>query len=221
MYVLPRGGLFLTLGLLIAALMPAPAVGAAQPVPAQAAMVEGSRTDFQTWGFAAQVPVGGTLTWTNLGTQPHTVTAADGSFDSGAVAPGWEAALEFRSPGVFAYACTLHPSMKGYVVVSPDSVNAGPKMAIVEGNPSDETTWGYAVSVQVGQSVTWTNLGGQAHAVTAADGSYDSGLVNHGSDLTLEFDKPGVFAYLCGPHPWMRGNVAVNPLAAEDPVATP
>jgi plastocyanin len=36
----------------------------------------------------AAVGAGDTITWTNEGAEPHTVTAFDGSFDSGILMPG-------------------------------------------------------------------------------------------------------------------------------------
>jgi len=204
---LRRGGLLLTGGLLAATLTAVPAV--AQSNVAPAAMVEASPTDITAWGFAGVVPVGGTMTWTNLGAQPHTATATDGSFDSGLVAPGASASVTLATPGTFAYICSVHPTMKGFMVVSGDATSATP-LAMVEPNPSDINTWGFAVSVPATQSIAWTNLGTQAHTVTAVDGSFDSGLVAPGGSAQLEFDTPGVYAYTCTPHPWMKGNVAVN-----------
>jgi plastocyanin len=201
-------------GLLIAALAAAsvPAVAVAQS-EAPAAMVEGSSSDINSWGFAPRVPVGGTLTWTNMGAQAHTVTASDGSFDSGTVAPGDDATIEFDTPGLFPYVCSIHPAMKGFVVVSPDASDDGPSMAIVEGRPTVASTWGFGIDVDAGQSVTWANAGSQAHTATATDGSFDTGLVAPGKSASVEFDTPGVFAYVCTPHPWMKANVAVNPVA--------
>jgi plastocyanin len=181
----------------------------AQSAGAPAAMVEGSPTDINSWNFAARVPVGGTITWSNQGSQGHSVTASDGSFDSGIVAPGASATIGFDTPGIFAYVCTPHPWMKGTVVVSADAPSASP-MAMVEGNISDINSWGFAVSVSAGQSINWTNLGTQAHSVTAADGSFDTGLVAPGGSAQLEFDTPGIYAFACTPHPWMKGSVAVN-----------
>jgi hypothetical protein len=48
----------------------------------------------------------------------HTVTADDGSFDSGPRRYG-EFRLVFDHPGTFHYFCRIHPSMVGTVVVTP------------------------------------------------------------------------------------------------------
>jgi plastocyanin len=182
---------------------------AAQDLPSPQAMVELNSSDINTWGFAAMVPVGGTIGWTNMGSQAHSATGANGAFDTGLVAPGASASIQFDSAGKFAYVCTPHPWMKGYVVVTPDATIA-PSMAMVEANPSDINSWGFAVSVSAGQTVAWSNTGTQAHSVTATDGSFDTGLVTPASTAPLEFDTPGLFPYVCTPHPWMKGAVVVS-----------
>ncbi len=47
----------------------------------------------------------------------HTVTADDGSFDSGTQSSGFVFSHTFRTPGTYAYHCTLHAGMKGQVTV--------------------------------------------------------------------------------------------------------
>jgi len=66
------------------------------------------------------VKVGTTVTWTNTDSATHTVTWADGSPASGSLTVGGTAYTRtFDSPGTFAYACGIHPAMKGTVVVEP------------------------------------------------------------------------------------------------------
>jgi plastocyanin len=64
------------------------------------------------------VPAGATVTWTNAGSRPHTVTADDGSFDSGRLDPGEQFSQTFDQPGTFAYHCGFHPDMQGSIVVT-------------------------------------------------------------------------------------------------------
>jgi len=66
---------------------------------------------------ALTLEAGQTVTWTNRGFTPHTVTAAGGEFDSGRLNVGESFKVTFSTPGTFAYACTIHPSMKGNVTV--------------------------------------------------------------------------------------------------------
>jgi plastocyanin len=67
---------------------------------------------------AVTIGVNETVTWSNLGQKTHTVTADDGSFNSGPLAPGDAYATVFPKAGTFTYHCTIHPNvMKGTVTV--------------------------------------------------------------------------------------------------------
>jgi plastocyanin len=63
------------------------------------------------------VSTGATVTWVNNDTTPHTVTADDGSFNSGTIAVGAKFTRVFSTSGTFLYHCTIHPEMTGTVVV--------------------------------------------------------------------------------------------------------
>lgn len=74
----------------------------------------------QTWGYSADpivVGVGDTITWVNSGIAPHSVTAYDGSFDSGIMPSGAVWSMTASTPGVFGYYCTLHPDMRATLIV--------------------------------------------------------------------------------------------------------
>ena len=47
--------------------------------------------------------------WTNDDTIEHTVTADDGSFDSGSLYHGQNFENTFDTPGEFSYHCSIHP----------------------------------------------------------------------------------------------------------------
>ncbi len=71
---------------------------------------------------AVHVAVGTSVEWDNTGRNPHTVTADDGSRDSGNLSPGKTFTITFDKPGVFAYFCRYHGSaggigMAGLIVV--------------------------------------------------------------------------------------------------------
>ncbi len=78
--------------------------------------------------FAARtitIPVGTTVTWTHTGNFPHTVTADDGSFDSGTLQGGATFSFTFDQPGTSAYYCRFHGApggvnMSGTVIVTED-----------------------------------------------------------------------------------------------------
>src|SRR5262249_11283905 len=61
---------------------------------------------------------GSTVTWYNDDQAFHTVTASDASFNSGTIDEGSSFSRTFDQPGSYDYACTIHPAMKGKVVVA-------------------------------------------------------------------------------------------------------
>jgi plastocyanin len=69
------------------------------------------------------VAPGTTVTWTNPSDAVHTVTADDGSFDSGDQNPGDTFEWTFDSPGTYQYFCQQHGApgltdMAGLIVVA-------------------------------------------------------------------------------------------------------
>lgn len=70
------------------------------------------------------VPVGTAVVWTSQASAPHTVTADDGSFDSGTLQSGSSFSFTFDSAGTYPYFCEFHggrggTGMSGVVVVTP------------------------------------------------------------------------------------------------------
>jgi plastocyanin len=63
------------------------------------------------------VAVGDIVVWKNKDPFPHTATAEDRSFDSQRIAADRSWKFKVRKKGVFPYVCTLHPTMKGELVV--------------------------------------------------------------------------------------------------------
>jgi plastocyanin len=66
------------------------------------------------------------------------------------------------------------------------------------------------VTVEVGDTVTWTNQDSVAHTATATDGSWDTGDIAQGASASITFSTAGTFTYLCTPHPTMTGTVVVQ-----------
>lgn len=58
-----------------------------------------------------------TVTWVNNDIAPHTVTADDGSFNSGNMNPGDTWTHVFTTPGTYTYHCIYHPWMHGTIIV--------------------------------------------------------------------------------------------------------
>lgn len=69
-----------------------------------------------------------TVTWTNAGLAPHTVTARDGSWTSDLLQQRDQYLHVFDTVGRFEYYCTLHPKMVATIVVT-DSTGVAPAAA--------------------------------------------------------------------------------------------
>src|SRR5215207_759846 len=113
--------LLLVVLLVIALLVFVSAAGAqdsgVEAVPVQDARSAGIGDNFFDPPDATVEP-GSTITWTNNGARPHTVTADDGSFDSGRLNPGDSYTVAFGGQGTVTYHCEIHPDeMRGSVTV--------------------------------------------------------------------------------------------------------
>lgn len=63
------------------------------------------------------VTVGQTVTWTNTDPFPHNVSSNAGTFSSKNLEAGGVWKFTPRRAGSFPYVCTLHPGIKGTLVV--------------------------------------------------------------------------------------------------------
>ena len=90
--------------------MPPPSVLDASSYPTGPGSLRGLRPD-------AAIASGDKITWINEDEEPHTVTAYDGSFDSGVLNPGDTYTVTFLGEGTVEYYCTIHPRMVGSVTV--------------------------------------------------------------------------------------------------------
>ena len=108
-------------------------------------------------GIAHSAPLGQTLTVSNDGELPHTLTAVDGSFDTGQLQPGQTAELTFDEAGIYKVFCTLHGSVDGsgmaglliagepdpaFVAapIDPEQIKSDVSAAVADGNQSLATT---------------------------------------------------------------------------------
>jgi PQQ-dependent dehydrogenase (methanol/ethanol family) len=85
-----------------------------QPVPAgtEHYVVEASFSPTR-----AQIPAGQALRITNYGVKTHTVVSEDGSWTTGALAPGQSATVTIAKPGTYVYYATEFPWARGQLLV--------------------------------------------------------------------------------------------------------
>jgi plastocyanin len=105
----------LTLVILVAALVVAGGCGKkAKPTMPTSSLI--NIKDFAFNPGEITVAPGTSVTWTNEDSTVHTITSA--TFDSGEVKPGEQYKFTFSTPGTYDYACSIHPSMRGKVIVT-------------------------------------------------------------------------------------------------------
>lgn len=97
--------------------------------------------DFAYQPVSTTIKPGDTVRWTNAGSTAHTVTSDTGLWDSGPVSPGQTVAITFTgiAPGSYPYHCTIHPAMKGTLVV-PGTVTPTSTPVVPTSTPLAPTT---------------------------------------------------------------------------------
>lgn len=66
------------------------------------------------------------------------------------------------------------------------------------------------LTINVGDTVTWTNDDDVAHTATADGGGFDTGNIAANASDGVTFDQAGTFAYHCTIHPQMTGTITVR-----------
>jgi len=79
-----------------------------------------------------------------------------------------------------------------------------------------------SVTINAGDSVTWTNRDQAAHSVVFTGGGPRTGVLATGASATLTFATAGTFNYICGIHgAAMSGTVIVRAAATQAPTPVP
>jgi plastocyanin len=182
-----------------------------------------------------EVAAGTTLLVANVGGKPHTLTADDGSFDTGVIEPGAQGgrfagkngSVTLNQAGTFRFHCEVHPAaMRGTVTVTGEAAGGGPAQASAGPREIDVGAVDFAfepkdASVAAGGKVTVTNKGQAPHTMTLDDVDLDTGSIDPGASAELTApDAPGSYSYRCTVHPArMRGVLVVLGRDTEDPNA--
>ena len=74
-----------------------------------------------------------------------------------------------------------------------------------------------ALSIAVGDTVTFTNKDAVPHTGTAKNKSFDTGFLNQNQSKTVTIDTAGAFDFFCMVHPSMTGKITAK--AAEKAAA--
>jgi plastocyanin len=108
-----EGSVVVTMRLTAGETLPPRTLVVARPALKAAVSIHGLAFDPPSLG----VPPGTNVTWTNLDVSDHDVTAADEAFGPGLLEAGESFSFVFTKPGRFEYSCTLHPTMRGAILV--------------------------------------------------------------------------------------------------------
>jgi len=69
-------------------------------------------------------------------------------------------------------------------------------------------------NANVGDTISWVNVGKIPHTVTAKDGSFDKSPIAPGERFNYVLLKEGAVDYVCSYHPGMAGMLMVGPALA-------
>ena len=89
------------------------------PVPQTTSSVSANTILIKNFAFdpaSITVKVGSTVRWVNQDSVPHRILFADGA-DSTVLAGSQSWSRKFDQDGTYDYACTIHPTMQGIVIV--------------------------------------------------------------------------------------------------------
>jgi len=169
----------------------------------------------------------------NVGGKPHTLTADDGSFDTGIVTPGAgggkfagaNASVTVTTPGRHPFHCEVHPeAMQGVITATGEEKEGGPAAASQAPREASVKIVDFAfeppeASVAAGGTVTWDNTGNAPHTATFDDVDLDTETIEPGADAPLVAPaEAGSYSYRCNIHPGrMRGTLVVVGQNQADP----
>lgn len=162
------------------------------------------------------VDLGQVVEFVNSTSVEHTATGS--GFDTGIIPPGDTATVVMDTPGVFPYACRIHPVMTGQITVrdangdmpSPMNWSAPAMQSMAAVSIANFAFNPATIFTPAGGTVTWRNDDATAHTVTADGGQFDSGILNPGASFSWTFADAGSVSYHCQLHLSMQGSVVVG-----------
>ena len=149
------------------------------------------------------IAIGDTVSWTNNDNMPHTVSAADNSFDSGNLSVGATFMHVFASAGDFAYVCEYHSNMSAVIHAVEPAQRHDISIMGSEFIPA-------ALTINVGDTVRWTNHDAMPHRVMNTDDEFLSDTLAPGESFEHVFLTEGSYLYLCFIHPDEMGEIHVG-----------
>lgn len=119
------GVLLFGMGMAALAAAALPAVGASGEAVVSAA-AHTATIEINNFKFAPPdltVTAGTTVVWKNADDSPHRIADVGGGYASAALDTDDSFSHTFAAPGVYNYICSIHPYMRGKIVVKPPTTN--------------------------------------------------------------------------------------------------
>jgi amicyanin len=99
---------------------PSPASNSAVTAPSSTTNQTANAVTIQNFAFSPAsltIKKGESVTWTNEDSVPHQIVSDSGAFQGNTINKGQTYSFTFNTAGQFPYHCSIHPSMKGIVIV--------------------------------------------------------------------------------------------------------
>jgi plastocyanin len=127
-----------------------------------------------------------TVAWINRDSATHTVTATDGSFNSGDITAGESWNYTFTTPGTYSYFCIYHSAwMKGTVIVERSGGSTGTTTSSSAGAATITSGTNTSHETSATTSVTTSSASATTQASTASSTSASSTTSSTGSGATV------------------------------------
>jgi len=115
---------------------------------------------------------------------------------------------------IVPFAAAVVVAVIGFGLANHSSGSSNPRSTATTSKAASATIKNYAfapqaLTVKAGTRITWTNRDSTAHTATTDQGSLDTGTINPGQSKTIDFQRPGTYAYHCAFHAFMTGTITV------------
>ena len=125
--------------------------------------------------------------------------------------PGRRRSVPFVAAATLVGALLLSPApASSYAASRVETGGAQASAATVSVSMGDDFFTPESLSIAAGDTVVWTNNGGDDHTATATNNAFHSGTMAPGDTFRRTFNTAGTYDYVCAFHDDMTGTVTVT-----------
>jgi YVTN family beta-propeller protein len=157
----------------------------------------------------------GTLTTDDSGFADFNLDSRDGDYIPHLTSGSWVQVLDSNGTVVLSGQLIGDASTQDTTAPPPDSEPILTSSVIIPLGAKDKDVSEFYVpkniSVNLGETITWTNQDDTEHTVTSKTrGIFDSGVFGPGQSFSHQFTDDGTYDYFCALHPYMVGTVTAG-----------